>query len=158
MSGCVTGILDEFEGGQRLSERLARRARFRNRNEPCLRNVENAQAPHEGARIEVVIKAQARALFAARSIISGDRPATELSERLSAKARSACAKDQDRVRAFRQFVIGGACLLDVGGVVENAEMGEASVLRLFFQSLEPWCQKGEPLRQAIFAETCVSDL
>ena len=154
----VTGVLDEFQGGQRLGERFGRRARFRNRDKPRLRNVENAQAPHKGAGIEVAIEAKARALFAGRPIISGDRPAPELSERLSPKARPACAEDQNCVRARRQFVIGGAGLLDAGGVAQDAEMGEASVLRLFFQSLETRRQQGEPLREAIFSQTGVSDL
>ena len=68
-------------------------------------------------------------------VISRDRPAAQLSDRLPAEARSAGPKDQDRIRALRQLVIGGASLLDVRGLAEDAEMGEAFVLGLFFEVL-----------------------
>ncbi len=84
--GGVAGVFDELEGRQRLRNRLTRHARFRDRDEARLRDVENAQAPHEGVGIEVVVEAQARVRLAARPIVSGDRPAAELSENLSAEA------------------------------------------------------------------------
>ena len=146
-------ILDVFECGQHLQQRLSGRAGLGDRDGAGFRDIEAAQALHEGARIEIIVEAQMRGLFAARY-----GPASELSQRLPAEARSAGSEDDHGFGALGKLGVSGGSLLDVVLLAQDAEVGEAFGLGCLLQSLEARCQEGEPLRERALSQARAPNL
>ena len=131
------------DGGDRLHQGFGRAARFRDDDETRGGEIEACERAFEGASIEIVVEAGARALGAAMLVVAGNAPTPELGEGLAAEARAAGAEEDERPRAFGQTPQRLACRPNVVAPIGHSEQRQGSVGIGFTQSGKARFELGE---------------
>ena len=142
---------------QRLHQRLGRAARLGDDDEAGVGEIEGAERRFQRHGVEVVVEARARAAALLGRRHAGDVPAAELGQRLAAEARAADAEEDDGVGALGEPGERGLGRGEVGGLLGDAQVGQAARLVVVLQRDDSGPERIEPARELGVAEPVLAD-